>query len=130
MGTSMRPGKICAKSMKLAHFVQGSDNGISLVRLIAALAVLFSHSFAVASGRGDPLTARLGMNMGAIAEDIFFITSGLLVTGSLLSRKSTVEFVWVQVLRIYPGLVVMAGGEDPQWDDKPFMPSASHTGVE
>jgi peptidoglycan/LPS O-acetylase OafA/YrhL len=94
-------------SMKLSHFAQGRDNNFNLIRLIAALMVLFSHSFAVAAGRGDPLTAILGMNMGAIAVDIFFITSGFLVTGSLLSRKSTLEFVWARVLRIYPGLVVM-----------------------
>ena len=94
--------------MKLSHFAHGRDNNFNLIRLLAALAVLVNHSFALSSGRdGGPLEATLGMSIAAIAVDIFFITSGFLVTGSLLSRKSIVEFVWARILRIYPGLVVM-----------------------
>jgi len=39
--------------------------------------------------------------------DVFFITSGFLVTASLLARQSTVEFVWARVLRVFPALFVM-----------------------
>lgn len=95
--------------MKLSDFVQGRDNNFNLVRLIAALAVLFSHSFALVGGAGElePLHASLGTTFASIAVDIFFVTSGFLVTASLLSRKSALEFVWARVLRIYPALVVM-----------------------
>lgn len=54
-----------------------------------------------------PLGPTLGMSIGDIAVDIFFITSGFLVTGSLLSKKSIFEFAWARILRIYPGLAVM-----------------------
>ena len=70
--------------MKLANYAHGRDNNFNLVRILAALAVLITHSFALASGTGDaePFRERLGMTMGAIAVDVFFITSGFLVTAN------------------------------------------------
>jgi peptidoglycan/LPS O-acetylase OafA/YrhL len=47
------------------------------------------------------------MTMGSIAVDVFFVTSGFLVTASLLTRQSAIEFVWARVLRIYPALLIM-----------------------
>lgn len=47
------------------------------------------------------------MTIGTIAVDIFFITSGFLVTTSLLTRQSTLQFIWARVLRIFPALLVM-----------------------
>ena len=95
--------------MKLSDLVRGRDNNFNLIRIIAALAVLVTHSFALAIGTGDaePLRKSLGMTMGTIAVDVFFITSGFLVTGSLLSRQSAIEFVWARVLRIFPALLIM-----------------------
>ena len=95
--------------MKLSSYSQGRDNNFNLIRIIAALAVLVTHSFAVAIGSGDaePFRGSLGMTMGSIAVDVFFITSGFLVTSSLLNRQSTIEFVWARVLRIFPALLAM-----------------------
>lgn len=95
--------------MKLSVFVQGRDNNFKLLRIMSALAVLFSHSFLSVTGisEKEPLTASLGMTFGSIAADIFFIISGFLVTSSLVTRKSTLDFVWARVLRIYPALIVM-----------------------
>lgn len=95
--------------MKLSSYSQGRDNNFNLIRIIAALAVLVTHSFALAigSGNAEPFQESLGMTMGAIAVDVFFITSGFLVTSSLLNRQSTIEFVWARVLRIFPALLVM-----------------------
>lgn len=95
--------------MKLSDYTQGRDNNFNLVRILAALAVLITHSFALAIGTGDaePLRGRLGMTMGSIAVDVFFITSGFLVTASLLTRQSVIDFVWARVLRIFPALLVM-----------------------
>lgn len=47
------------------------------------------------------------MTMGSIAVDVFFITSGFLVTSSLLNRQSIIEFIWARVLRIFPALLMM-----------------------
>lgn len=95
--------------MKLSNYSQGRDNNFNLIRIIAALAVLVTHSFALAIGTADaePFRKSLGMTMGSIAVDVFFITSGFLVTSSLLNRQSTIEFIWARVLRIFPALIVM-----------------------
>ena len=95
--------------MKLSLLTSGRDNNFNLIRIIAALLVLISHAFALSIGTGDaePLRAGYGMTLGTIAVDIFFITSGFLVTASLLNRKSAVEFVWARMLRVLPALWVM-----------------------
>lgn len=97
--------------MKLSNYSysQGRDNNFNLIRIVAALAVLVTHSFALAVGSGDaePFRESLGMTMGSIAVDVFFITSGFLVTSSLLNRQSTIEFIWARVLRIFPALLMM-----------------------
>jgi peptidoglycan/LPS O-acetylase OafA/YrhL len=95
--------------MKLSNYSQGRDNNFNLIRIVAALAVLVTHSFAVAIGTGDaePFRGSLGMTMGSIAVDVFFITSGFLVTSSLLNRQSTIEFIWARAVRIFPALLVM-----------------------
>ena len=97
--------------MKLSNFTEGRDNNFSLIRIVAAFAVLITHSFALAigTGRAEPFQKLLGMTMGTIAVDVFFITSGFLVSSSLLTRQSVIEFVWARVLRIYPALLVMLG---------------------
>lgn len=95
--------------MKLSDYSQGRDNNFNLIRMIAALAVLVTHSFALVYGSGDaePFHDSLGMTIGGIAVDVFFITSGFLVTASLLYRQSTIEFIWARVLRVFPALLVM-----------------------
>lgn len=95
--------------MKLSDVAHGRDNNFNLIRVLAALSVLISHSFALTSGNSDaqPFSHTLGMTLGTMAVDVFFITSGYLVTASLLSRKNAVEFVIARMLRIYPGLLVM-----------------------
>lgn len=47
------------------------------------------------------------MTMGSIAVDVFFVTNGLFVTGSLLTRRSAREFLWARVLRVFPALLIM-----------------------
>jgi peptidoglycan/LPS O-acetylase OafA/YrhL len=95
--------------MRLSDFTSGKDNNFNLIRIVAAYAVLLSHSFALAVGSPDaePLRHALGTTFGLIAVDVFFITSGFLVTASFLTRQNVVEFVWARVLRIFPALLVM-----------------------
>jgi peptidoglycan/LPS O-acetylase OafA/YrhL len=95
--------------MKLSSLVEGRDNNFNLIRILAASGVLVTHSFALAIGTPDaePLRQSLGITFGVIAVDVFFVASGFLVTGSLLSRKSVIQFLWARALRIYPALMVM-----------------------
>lgn len=96
-------------AMKLSDLSKGRDNNFNLIRIAAAYAVLVSHSFALALGTGDaePLRHTLGMTPGSIAVDVFFLTSGFLVTASLLTKQDSLDFVVARVLRIFPGLLVM-----------------------
>lgn len=95
--------------MKLSHIAQGRNNNFNLIRIVAAIAVLITHSFALATGAADaePFREGLGMTLGSIAVDVFFITSGFLVTASLLARQSAIEFIWARALRIFPALLIM-----------------------
>lgn len=95
--------------MRLSSVTQGRDNNFNLVRIVAALAVLVTHSFVLSSGNPDdePLRQTLGMTLGSIAVDVFFVTSGLLVTASLLRSESVIAFAWARCLRIFPGLLLM-----------------------
>lgn len=95
--------------MKLSNFTEGRANNFNLIRITAAFAVLITHSFAIAIGTGnaEPFRESLGMTIGSIAVDIFFITSGFLVTASLIKKQSIVDFFWARFLRIFPALLAM-----------------------
>jgi peptidoglycan/LPS O-acetylase OafA/YrhL len=95
--------------VRLSDYTSGRDNNFNLIRFAAAFAVLLSHSFALtqATGKTTALRESLGPNLGLLAVDVFFIASGFLVTGSLLSRQSVPAFLWARALRIYPALIVV-----------------------
>jgi surface polysaccharide O-acyltransferase-like enzyme len=95
--------------MRLASVSQGRNNNFNLFRIVAALAVVVTHSFVLSSGNpGDePLRQTLGTTLGSIAVDVFFVTSGLLIAASLLRSQCLVAFARARCLRISPGLIVM-----------------------
>jgi peptidoglycan/LPS O-acetylase OafA/YrhL len=95
--------------MRLSDYAVGRDNNFNLIRLLAALAVIFSHSVAVLGLPGDRevFFDRLGLSAGEMAVDVFFVASGFLVTGSLVKRGSLIAFLWARALRIYPALWIM-----------------------
>ena len=39
--------------------------------------------------------------------DMLFVTSGFLVTASLLGRQNLIAYLWARILRVYPGMWVM-----------------------
>jgi peptidoglycan/LPS O-acetylase OafA/YrhL len=96
-------------NLREAAATSGRRNNFNLVRLLAALCVLVSHSFALSTGNPDnePLARSLGISLGSLAVVVFFITSGYLVGGSLLSRGDPARFVAARVMRIYPALIVV-----------------------
>lgn len=95
--------------MKVNAAPAGRANNFNLLRVLAAFAVLYSHSYALTDGKGagEPFRALLGMSLGGIAVDIFFVISGFLVCGSLLSRQSALDFIKGRFYRVFPALVVM-----------------------
>jgi len=94
--------------MLLSEYTSSRDNNFNLLRFMAALFVLYTHAFSLTTGQAsaEPLRTLLGMSLGDMAVDIFFITSGFLITSSYLNRGNMIAFAWARILRIYPGLIV------------------------
>jgi peptidoglycan/LPS O-acetylase OafA/YrhL len=83
-------------------------NNFDCIRLIAALLVLVSHSYALtgASDR-EPFVRWLGYDSGGgIGVTIFFVMSGFLVSGSV-ARRSTVDYLMSRIMRILPALALV-----------------------
>jgi len=95
--------------MLLSECTKNRDNNFNLLRFIAAFTVLVTHSFSLLSGNLDdePMRLFLGMSLGDISVDVFFITSGYLITSSYMNRRNIFAFAWARILRIYPALIVM-----------------------
>ncbi len=92
--------------MRLSDCVGSRDNNLNLLRIVAALAVLIGHSFALLA-QAEPWGALTGMTPGSIAVDVFFIVSGMLVTGSLVNKRSAIDYICSRALRIFPALLCM-----------------------
>jgi peptidoglycan/LPS O-acetylase OafA/YrhL len=88
---------------ELGDRVRTRDNAFDVVRLLGALLVLVSHSFALV-GSSEP---HLGISaFGTIGVEIFFAVSGFLVVASWLSEPRIRAFIVKRALRILPALVV------------------------
>ena len=85
----------------LSTYTNKRDNNFNLIRFIAAVLVLYTHSIALALGKGaqDPIWPITGTTWGNIAVDIFFIVSGFLITSSYFSQNNLIAFVWARVLK-------------------------------
>ncbi len=99
---------LSTNSSRLIDVISNKNNNFNLIRIIAATAVIFSHSFPLSIGKQgfEPVFSLLGISTGEIAVNIFFITSGFLVTRSLLFRNNLHQFIVARVLRIYPALII------------------------
>ena len=86
-------------------------NNFDTLRILAALAVLFSHAFALTTGSdaAEPLFRLTGgeATCGGLAVCVFFIISGYLITGSFQRTHDPAAFIAARALRLYPALVVM-----------------------
>lgn len=97
------------------YAARGRDNNFQLIRLFAAAAVVYAHSYFFVSGNkisgkspydGDVWYELTGMHSGMLGVQVFFILSGYLVSQSLWHRESIRLFLRARALRIFPGLVV------------------------
>jgi peptidoglycan/LPS O-acetylase OafA/YrhL len=88
------------------YFAASRVNNFDIIRLLAALLVLLSHSYALTRSAGDDIFSKalLGYDSaGGFAVTIFFVVSGFLVTRSAMNR-SALDYILARVLRIVPGL--------------------------
>ena len=89
---------------------ENSEGAFDCLRLFAALAVLFSHSYVlVGQGKTEPLYVLTHdkINISETAVYIFFAISGYLITQSWLRDPSVRRFLIRRLLRILPALAVV-----------------------
>lgn len=100
--------------MLLAQVLKRDSNNLDLVRLIAACLVIYGHSNAfmpAERGGGDWVAGLLKFDYsGSLAVKVFFFLSGLVVTNSLLEKRSLLHFTIARVLRIWPALIAVLVG--------------------
>jgi len=95
--------------VRLSEYAVSRDNNFTLLRFAAAMTVLFAHSIAVLGLPPDRefFYKRIGFSLGEMGLDMLFVTSGFLVTASLVVRQDLIAYLWARILRVYPGLLVM-----------------------
>lgn len=93
-------------SPTLGEWAGGRDNNLNLLRLIAALLVIFAHQFSVV-GRPTPIVPFYQSSYGTLGVNIFFIISGFLITMSYLRSRNPAIFLWSRFFRIFPALIVV-----------------------
>jgi peptidoglycan/LPS O-acetylase OafA/YrhL len=86
-------------------------NNWGLIRLIAAFAVIYGHSFGMFNNIDskdwtiDHLTMGTTYS-GQMAVVVFFFISGALVTRSLVTSRNAFEYILKRVSRVAPGLIL------------------------
>jgi len=96
------------RGTKLLSMLERDGNNFDLLRLCAALAVMFGHSFWLqpAHGRLEPILQHTGLEYsGSLAVYTFFLISGILVSASYERQQSLGRFVLLRLARIYPALI-------------------------
>jgi peptidoglycan/LPS O-acetylase OafA/YrhL len=78
-------------------------NSINFLRLVLAVAVVFSHSLAIGAFRSEIFLGKT--TLGTMAVYGFFGLSGFLIAGSA-SRNHVGRYLWQRFLRIFPAFWV------------------------
>ncbi|KPD15519.1 hypothetical protein ADM96_32675 [Burkholderia sp. ST111] len=95
--------------VRLIDILQRGSNGFDVIRLFAAVAVIFGHSFYLfpTGGFHEPVTMLVQNNFsGTLAVGVFFFISGILITHSFERNPSVPRYVTMRLARIYPGVLV------------------------
>lgn len=84
-------------------------NNFDFLRIVAAVMVVFAHSYALTARMGEePLVRFTGLeDFGSLGVSIFFVISGFLVTGSYMRRPNLPVFLGNRALRLLPALAVV-----------------------
>src|SRR5712675_658330 len=87
------------------------QNNFDALRLVAAISVIFSHSFLIAEGtqNNEPLILWTGNQsiLGLAGVFVFFAISGFLVTQSFEQTANPLHYLAKRALRIFPGLFIV-----------------------
>lgn len=97
--------------MYLSQALRRENNNLDVIRLVAACAVIYGHANALVPEQrvgGDFVASWLKFDYsGSLAVKVFFFLSGLVVTNSLLDKRSLLQFVVSRGFRIWPALLAV-----------------------
>lgn len=84
---------------------------LSFIKFLAAILVIYSHSYHVTMGNADKepliLLTSGAISLGGFAVLIFLFSSGLYITKSLMVKKDIKEYIKNRLVRIFPLLIVV-----------------------
>lgn len=103
------PSKTALSTPCLSDILQPNRNAFGLLRLLAALAVVVSHSVHLAGApeSAEPLASATGYSLGEHAVHVFFTISGVLIAASLVRSSQNLGIYFrARALRLLPGLSV------------------------
>lgn len=87
----------------------GMSHNLHLLRFIAAVLVIMSHSFVLSNGSFEKewfyKVSGGQITMGAFAVGVFFLYSGFLIMSSLDKKPKCKEFIVGRCVRIFPVLI-------------------------
>ncbi|MEE3624778.1 acyltransferase [Nitrospirillum sp. BR 11752] len=91
---------------KVDTLLDRDRNNLDVVRLFAALGVIFGHSYALfsnAAGYREPFAALTKFdNLGGLSVTLFFFISGFLIPASFVNSKSPFRYALMRVARLWP----------------------------
>lgn len=82
------------------------QNNFNILRLVAALSVVFSHTFTFYNNAAEPFYLLTGVYASMVGLVVFFTISGFLITKSLLTSTSLLQYCIKRLLRILPALYI------------------------
>ncbi len=94
------------ESRMLGDISKGRENNLALVKLIAAILVIYSHSYPI-TGSGEDHINRITngqMGWGSFAVSIFFFYGGFLIMRSAENKKTFKAYFKARCTRIFPQL--------------------------
>lgn len=94
--------------MNLKEQFLSKETNFHLVRHLAALGVIFNHSYILQTGSKveQPLRAQLGISFGELSLDFFFFVSGYFIALSMQTRDDFWKFLAVRSARLHPALIL------------------------
>lgn len=103
-GGLFKPGS----SLTLEEASKGRNNNLDIIRFIAAILVIFSHSFPISYGAeySDYMSVftKEKVSFGGIAVSVFFLYGGFLIAKSAARSGRTIPYFKARCLRIFPAL--------------------------
>ncbi len=94
--------------MRLSNTTVKKSNNLQLMRFIAAIMVIFAHSFAISgSPKGTDFIDRYSegiISIGGISVTLFFLCSGYLIAKSIMRTNGFLTYMKARLIRLLPPL--------------------------